>query len=117
MAGAGIVMAAAAMLLAGSEWGPDSGSGIFVKFADGKASGSGGCNRFSGPYEQNDTAIRIGPLMATRMACGDEGKMQKEAAWFQLLEAARIIDASHLKLILKDASGKELTVLQRRDWD
>lgn len=117
MAGAGIVMAAAAMLLAGSEWGPDSGSGIFVKFADGKASGSGGCNRFSGPYEQNDTAVRIGPLMATRMACGDESKMQKEAAWFQLLEAARIIDASHLKLILKDASGKELAVLQRRDWD
>lgn len=38
---------------------------------DGKANGNGSCNKFNGSYTLNayNNSIKIGPLMATRMAC------------------------------------------------
>lgn len=116
MAGAAIVMAAA-MLLTGSEWGPAGSGDVFVQFRDGRVSGSGGCNRFGGSYEQTGQNLRIGPLMATRMACADPEKMQTEQKFFELLEAVHGFEATHMKLILKDTAGNELGVLIRRDWD
>ena len=46
---------------------------------DGSASGSGGCNNFSGPYEVDGDSLTIGPLAGTMMAC-EEAKMAVEAA-------------------------------------
>ena len=34
-----------------------------------RVSGSGGCNRVSGPYQRTGHSLKIGPLSATRMAC------------------------------------------------
>jgi heat shock protein HslJ len=116
MASAEIIMAAA-MLLAGSEWGYAAGGDISVQFADGQVSGSGGCNRFTGSYTQDGDRLKLGTLAATQMACTDEVVMQKEQQFFQMLGAVHTTEATHMKLILKDAAGKELAVLVRRDWD
>ena len=46
--------------------------GLTLDFTSDKASGTGGCNRFTGPISIEDDAIQIGPLASTKMFC--EGK-------------------------------------------
>jgi heat shock protein HslJ len=82
--------------LTGQEWlltaidgtAVDAASGMSASFADdGTISGSGGCNRFMGPYSVDGENLSIGPLAATRMACGDEvGDL--ESRYLGALEAA-----------------------------
>ena len=50
--------------------------------ASGRVSGSGTCNRYNGPYEQNGNALSFGPAAATRMMCLD---MKTEDAYFAML--------------------------------
>jgi heat shock protein HslJ len=116
MAAMGIIMAAA-MLLAGSEWGFADGGDVFIQFNDGRVSGSGGCNRFSGSYEQDDGKLRLSQMISTQMACTDDKVMQAEQHFLQMLDAVRQADATHRRLILKDGSGNALATLVRRDWD
>jgi heat shock protein HslJ len=108
------------MSLAGSEWGEGKASGpaeVMVKFEQGnKVWGRLGCNRFTGTYSQNDYGLSFGPLATTRMAC-PEPQMKTEQRVSAALAATREADISHLKLVLKDAGGKDLLVLQRRDFD
>ena len=79
--------------------------GLTLDYTADKASGTGGCNRFSGPINIEDDAIQIGPLASTKMMC--EGKSEIESQYFAALEAARsfTIDGGGL-LIIKDDSGK-----------
>lgn len=102
------------MSLAGSEWGT-SVERQFVRFGvDGKVTGNGGCNRFFGIYSQDEKGLNIGPLGATKMACPN---LRQEQAFFQILNTARKVQASHLQLVLQDTNGKILLTLKRRDWD
>jgi heat shock protein HslJ len=108
---------AAAMLLAGSEWGFAEGGEIYLQFGDGQVSGSGGCNRFAGSYTQDGDKLKLGTLAATQMACAIDAVMQKEQQFFQMLAAVHSAEGSHMKLVLRNAQGKDLAVLVRRDWD
>lgn len=54
---------------------------------DHRASGSGGCNRFTGSYELDGRALTFGPIASTMMACA-EG-MDTEAAFFAALRRVR----------------------------
>lgn len=65
--------------LTGQEWSltglggapiePDRG--ITATFGDdGSVTGSGGCNRYMGPYTVDGESLSVGPLAATRMSCG-----------------------------------------------
>jgi putative lipoprotein len=80
--------------------------------ADGSASGSGGCNSFSGRATVDGDHIQIGPLAATQRACapalGDQ-----EQKFFNALANARSfdIDEGTQKLVLKDESGAPLATL------
>lgn len=56
-----------------------------LAFADGRMSGSAGCNRFNGTYSATDTTLTVGPLAMTRMACIGPGAEQ-EAAFTAMLE-------------------------------
>jgi heat shock protein HslJ len=78
-------------------------------FADGTVSGSGGCNRFTGPYELDGDALSIGPLASTLMACV-EPQGSVEQAYLAALEqtAGYQTDASTLEL-LDDAGDAVLT--------
>jgi heat shock protein HslJ len=112
------LIAVVMMLLIGSEWGVmGGGEAPSLQFNDGTVSGSGGCNRFAGPYTQDGDSLRMGVLAASQMVCTDEAVMAKERDWFAMIEAVRSVDASHAVLILKDASGTVLVKLARRDWD
>jgi heat shock protein HslJ len=101
--------------IAGSEWGFPGLDKAYVQFGSGgKVMGFGGCNRFRGSYTFRDGALKIGPLMSTRMACPE---MAAEARLMRSLDAAAHAEATHLKLVLKDAGGRTLATLTRRDFD
>jgi heat shock protein HslJ len=103
--------------LEGSEWGVvgDEGEGArYISFAgSGQLFGFGGCNRFTGTYEQHDQHLKIMPLAATRMACAPE-VMQKERDFLGLLEKAAGVKVDHTLLLLLDEAGGDLKVLTRR---
>ena len=105
--------------LAGSEWGfaDEVGkSARFIQFGDERVSGHLGCNRFTGGYSHKDGELKIGPLASTMMACPPEF-MKKERELARILENARVAEPSAAKLVLKDADGKVLAELVRRDPD
>ena len=118
MANISTILAAALLSLAGTEWGPetDAKPERFIQFKDSDVSGSGGCNRFGGRYTFDGSAIKIGPLASTRMACAPD-VMDAEQRWFEMLERASTADATAATLILKDASGTVIATLKRRDAD
>jgi heat shock protein HslJ len=74
---------------------------------DGRASGFGGCNTFTGSYEPDGDSITIGPLAATLMACEEE-KSAAEAAYLPALEAADAWAIEDGELVL--SSGGEETL-------
>ena len=58
-------------------------------FADGKVSGSAGCNNYSASYEIGDSLITIGPVMTSRRQCAEpEGIMAQEQEFLQALATA-----------------------------
>jgi META domain len=116
MAATWIAAAAMVMSLAGSEWGPDGGSGQTLQFDGQKVTGHAGCNRFFGPYTQQGERLAMGPIGSTRKLC-DGAHNALERSWFAMIARTREIEASHLLLILKDGDGRVLARLQRRDFD
>ena len=55
---------------------------------NGRASGSTGCNTFSGTYNLDQERLEFGPLATTRMAC-EPAAMEQEARFLSILAAAR----------------------------
>ena len=110
--------------LAGSEWGLRDFPGepveteAWIAFKpDGKAIGHGGCNRFSGSYEESEGGkLSLGPVAATRMACVGPGGAV-EARFFEVLEKTDSVVAAHLLMVLLDAENNILATFRRRDWD
>jgi putative lipoprotein len=71
-----------------------------------RATGSGGCNEFTGTYEVSESAVRFGHAAATLRAC-PEG-MEQEAAFFRVLEQARSFRIHGDQLELLDEGGAVL---------
>ena len=67
-----------------SDAGP-GGAPLTLTFGDdGRVTGFGGVNRFSGPYTSAQGTLRIGPLVATKMA-GEPASMAFEQRLFEAL--------------------------------
>lgn len=89
--------AAAGAPLEGSNWTliemdaarlpPDTGIELLMN--EGRVEGNGGCNRFGGSYTVTGQELRFSPLAATKMACAEAGRMQREERFFQGLDSAR----------------------------
>jgi len=62
---------------------------VTLSFAEGRVSGRGGCNIYSGPVEIGADTLKIGPLISTKMACVDNGLMQQESAYLNALRSAQ----------------------------
>jgi heat shock protein HslJ len=80
--------------------------------ADGRISGSDGCNRMSGSYEVEEDRIAFGQTLSTRMACPGTGEVEQgfRAA---LKDASRWrITADRLELF--DAGGVRLAAFEGR---
>ena len=55
-----------------------------VRFADGKISGTAGCNRFFGTYTQSKNVLNFGVVASTKIMC-PEKQMAQEKAFLRLL--------------------------------
>lgn len=53
----------------------------------GRFSGNGGCNRFSGVYEITSATMRLSRIISTKRACIDDEANRVETTFLQLLEA------------------------------
>lgn len=85
-----------------------------IAFADGRLSGSAGCNRLSGSYNSDGTRFTAGPIAATRMACAPNVTAQ-EARVTAILGgplAMRFNDRGRLVL---SADGGGVLVLERAE--
>jgi heat shock protein HslJ len=75
-------------------------------FADGKVSGSAGCNNYSASYEISHSLITIGPVMTSRQQCAEpEGIMAQEQEFLQALAAATHYTLTADRLELRDSKG------------
>jgi heat shock protein HslJ len=104
--------------LAGTEWGFSEEIGAtagFIQFeSDGRVRGSTGCNRFTGTYSQDGSALTIGTLATTRRGCLPEF-MRREEQFLEVLSKVRQVEANPFKLFLKATDGNVLAELMRRD--
>lgn len=74
--------------------------------ADGRVSGSSGCNSFSGAYELEGMSIVFGPTAGTRKLCAEPaGIMEQEIQFLQALEKVITYTVIEGRLELRDASG------------
>lgn len=82
--------------LMGAEWrcvtvrsdGMLGGAPLTLTFGDdGRVTGSGGVNRFSGPYTTATGVVHLGPLVSTKMA-GEPARMTMEQRYFDALSKA-----------------------------
>lgn len=105
-------------MIEGTEWGvvgDQGGKARYISFAgSGRLFGFGGCNRFSGTYEQHDRHVTISPLATTRMACADD-VMTKELAFLDMLGKVRAVQVDHTLLLFLDEAGGDLKALTRRN--
>ena len=84
------------VVIAGPEWKLEDllGGGIIDRSnvtltlgPGGQASGSGGCNRFFGSWSVKGSALTLGKMGSTMMACAPS-LMQQEGKYLQALETA-----------------------------
>ena len=74
--------------------------------ADRRVTGSGGCNRFFGPYTLDGSALTIGPLASTRRLCPEPaGVGEQEAAFLVALERSATWSIREDRLQLRAADG------------
>ncbi len=80
---------------------------LTVRFADGRASGFAGCNRFTGGFTRAGDTLSVGPLAGTMMAC-PEPRMAAEKAFLDALSGAHRVAIAGDRLTLTPASGAPL---------
>lgn len=76
---------------------------LVLQASSGRATGSGGCNRFSGSYQLRGDGLEFGPLAATKMACLQGGA--HETAFLDALGRVRRWVVSGTQLALTDMNG------------
>ncbi len=78
---------------------------VTLSFANGRVSGRGGCNQYSGPVEYGNGRMKIGPIISTKMACLEDGLMQLESKYLGALQTAESYSVS---------TGTQLTIATAR---
>lgn len=89
------------------EWGPGGpGQPELVLDADGRLSGSDGCNRLMGSWSETGGEIELSEMVSTRMAC-----LEEVDTW--LSGAARLqVDGETMHVL--DKGGVEIGTLERQ---
>jgi heat shock protein HslJ len=85
-----------------------------LQFDGTRLSGSGGCNRLTGPYQRTGHSLKIGPLAATRMACFEPERSAMETNFLIALQATTGYSRLGTQLMLLDDGGRTLAVLDNR---
>ena len=77
---------------------------VDAMFADGKVSGNGGVNQYSGAYKVDGSKMTISAIASTMMA-GEQAVMDQEAAYLANLEAAGAYKVNGDTLTIKSVSA------------
>ena len=87
---------------------PLAGTTLTALFgADGKVSGSDGCNTYTAPYTLSGTSLTIGAPVLTGMACPDDVMAQAQQ-YVAALQQTQRYEAAGNQLTLLAASGQKL---------
>lgn len=74
--------------------------------ADGRVSGSAGCNNYMGDYASSGDALSFGPAATTRMMCAaPEGIMEQEQLFLKALESVATLRREGDRAELRRADG------------
>ncbi len=85
--------------------------------ADGKVSGSAGCNQYVGRYTVSGDSIQVSsPLASTRMACPQE-VMDQESAYLKALGEAKTYTVREDQLTLADANKTVVATYEAQSQD
>jgi heat shock protein HslJ len=97
---------------------PVAGTGISAEFgADGKVSGSAGCNRYSGAYTISGNSITFSSPLATTMMMCDAAVMDQENAYLKALGDAKTYAVKGDQLTLIGANNTSLAVYKAQSQD
>jgi heat shock protein HslJ len=84
-----------------------AGTTVTLRFGeDGRASGSTGCNSYSGTYQVRGDNISFSRLISTRRACLDQNANQQEQRFLSTLEAANRFRLSANRLTILSDRGR-----------
>ena len=86
-------------------------TGPELVISGGEVTGTGGCNRFSGSAVIDGSALKFGPLRATKMFCA--GKMDTETIFLSALDATRAFVASNYQLVFTDETGSPVAIFKK----
>jgi heat shock protein HslJ len=88
-----------------------NGTGITASFSiDGKLTGSGGCNSYSGRYMVRETRMVVSRVTATSLACWDNNATLQESRYFAAIEDTAALRVHDRVLTLYGTDGKSLIV-------
>jgi heat shock protein HslJ len=97
---------------------PLAGTGISAEFsADGRVSGSAGCNRYSGTYTISGKSITFSSPMASTMMMCDQAVMDQENAYLKALQEAKTFAVKGDQLTLTGANNTALAVYKAQSQD
>jgi len=84
-----------------------NGTTITAKFStDGKLTGSGGCNQYSGRYMVQSTLMVVSRVTSTSMACWENNAMLQEERYYAALEDAAALRVHDQVMTLYGIDGK-----------
>lgn len=84
---------------------------ITAQFTGGEVKGSSGCNTYGGVYEIDGTAVTIGSLFMTEMACLEpEGVMEQEGDYLTALGSVVSFKISGSRMEMTNADGMLILV-------
>jgi heat shock protein HslJ len=85
---------------------PVAGSIVTLRFEASRASGSAGCNQYSGTYTSSGSSLTFGPAATTRMMCAEpEGLMEQEQRFLQALRSVASARLEGDRLELRSTDG------------
>jgi heat shock protein HslJ len=91
-----------------------SGSALTMAFdADGRVSGTTGCNRYTAEYWAEGDTLRFSSVGATRLACADQALAEQEQAFLRALESVATMSFEGDRLYLRKADGALAVILMR----
>lgn len=91
-----------------------AGSNVTLQFAQGDASGNGGCNQYRGTFSTEGSTLSIGPTMATKRACADRAMNAQETAYLEALSLTATYEMTGDRLVLRDAANAALLEYTRQ---
>jgi heat shock protein HslJ len=86
---------------------------VTIEFQDGRAAGNATCNRFTGGYTADASALSFGPAASTRMLCPGDDLNAQEFAFFQVLQLTSSYTIVDDTLTLLSAEGVTLASFVR----